>query len=77
MMCSHSDEWIVEDPDKEDTYLVAFVGYINGNRWPKDKHFYALADWFGDSWDRLDFPKGYNEIKVLAWQPLPDYFDGE
>lgn len=77
MTSSHLDEWNVEDPEKEDMYLVAFVGYVGEERWPSQNHYYALAMWLGDYWVRQDFPQMFEHIHVLAWQPLPDFFQGE
>lgn len=84
--CPKVAEWIPcsEPPEKEDTYLVAWLPTYtteNGDTrfYPCEyPHYYMLADYYDEEWD-FNLPDAYKgeEAVLLAWQPLPPAYKGE
>jgi hypothetical protein len=73
--------WVsVEDskPNEDNTYLVAWVEKHHNCPYP---HYYGMLTWDTEMNDWLDFDKlkplhKDDEIKILAWMPLPLAYEG-
>ena len=77
--------WREEDPEKEDMYQVAWrPSYGTPAGIP---HFYGLCQWNDNEdekgWDILGLTEklghryGVENIQILAWMPMPAYYEGD
>lgn len=73
--------WVSADdelPNENETYIVAWVEKHHDCPYP---HYYGMLTWNTELNDWLDFDKlkplhKDDEIKILAWMPLPHAYEG-
>lgn len=71
-------DWIdVNDaePQEDEVYLITWYGYLLGT---KTREFIEIAEYDGAEWcvDHIA-KRGYKDIRVTAWMPLPDPYKQE
>ena len=68
------NEWNIEDPEFWGEYFITWRGKIGG---VKMGPFIEIAE-FDSGWDvRHIEQRGYSDIEVLAWMPLPETYKGD
>ena len=66
-------EWNTGDPEHEE-YLITWTGTLNG--YPT-RPFIEIAEYDGTWIVNHIEDRGYKDIEVTAWMPLPEPYKGE
>lgn len=67
------EDWNTDIPE-EGEYIITWTGTLNG--YPT-KPFLEIAE-FNSGWDVHHIEKrGYRDVEVTAWMPLPEPYKGE
>lgn len=75
-------DWISDDlPDTEGEYLIAWKGKLGmtedwGRTFMEIADYHPAIDSFDEAWDVAHiYDRGWTDVKVLAWMPLPKFYE--